>query len=128
MRLLADTNIVAMAVRGLRALGHEVAYVAERDADPGDLAIFSVAINSGIVFLAKGHDIAALVIKNRQNCAGVLLIDDHGFVGSWRHGGSGSPLVDLFAQENAASRAADTAYLWIEKSLWIMRMKAFESR
>lgn len=36
MRL--DSNIVAQAVRALRAIGHDVAYAAEPAADPGDEA------------------------------------------------------------------------------------------
>jgi predicted nuclease of predicted toxin-antitoxin system len=78
VRFLADSNIVAMAVHELRALGHTVTYVAERDADPGDLAILSEAFTSGSVLLTKDHDIGALVFKHRQSHAGVLLIDDLG--------------------------------------------------
>jgi hypothetical protein len=36
VRFLADSNIVARAVRALRATGHDVVYVGERAADPGD--------------------------------------------------------------------------------------------
>jgi uncharacterized protein (DUF4415 family) len=36
VRILADSNIVARAVHAMRAVGHDVVYVAERPADPGD--------------------------------------------------------------------------------------------
>jgi hypothetical protein len=39
VRLLADTNIVAAAVRELRGAGHDVAFVGERAEDPGDLFV-----------------------------------------------------------------------------------------
>ena len=43
MRLFADTNIVAPAVRILRQSGHDVVYSAERSPDPGDVALLAEA-------------------------------------------------------------------------------------
>lgn len=78
MRLLADTNIVAIAVRTLRADGHDVAYVAERPADPGDPLILAEAKGANRVFITKDHDTGELVFRDDAPHAGVLLIDDLG--------------------------------------------------
>ena len=78
MRLLADTNIVAQAVRALRALGHDVIYAAERRTDPGDRALLAEAAAQDRVFLTKDHDIGALVHRDRQPHSGVLLLNDLG--------------------------------------------------
>lgn len=78
MRLLADTNIVSLAVEALRARAHDLIYVAERDIDPGDLAILGEAYASNRVFLTKDQGIGALVFRDRAAHAGVLLIDDLG--------------------------------------------------
>ncbi len=78
MRLLADTNIVAAAVRELRGAGHDVAFVGERAEDPGDLLILEEAFDSRRVLLTKDHDIGALVFRDKRSHAGVLLIDDLG--------------------------------------------------
>lgn len=76
MRLFADTNIVAPAVRALRQDGHDVVYSAERLADPGDAALLAEAFGEGRVFLTKDHDIGALVFRDHAQHAGVVLIDD----------------------------------------------------
>ena len=78
MRLFADTNIVAPAVRALRDAGHDVLYSAERSIDPGDEALLAEAAADGRVFLTKDHDIGALVHRDGQPHAGVLLLDDLG--------------------------------------------------
>ena len=78
MRLFADSNIVAPAVRALRAAGHDVIYAAERAVDPGDEALLAEAVSEGRVFLTKDHDIGALVHRDGQAHAGVMLLDDLG--------------------------------------------------
>lgn len=80
MRLFADTNIVAPAVRALRADGHDVIYSGERPADPGDAALLAEAFADRRVFVTKDHDIGALVFRDGAPHAGVLLIDDLGGV------------------------------------------------
>ncbi len=80
MRLFADTNIVAPAVRALRADGHDVIYSGERPADPGDAALLAEAFADRRVFVTKDHDIGALVFRDGAPHAGVLLIDDLGSV------------------------------------------------
>lgn len=78
MRLFADSNIVAQAVRALRAAGHDVIYSAERQSDPGDQALLLEALDGQRVFVTKDHDIGTLVHRDRSAHAGVLLIDDLG--------------------------------------------------
>ena len=78
MRLLADSNIVAHAVRVLRAAAHDVVYVGERSVDPGDHALLAEAAADDRVFLTKDHDVGALVHRDQQPHCGVLLIDDLG--------------------------------------------------
>ena len=78
MRLLADTNVVAIAVRALRAAGHDVDYIGERAIDPGDAAILAEAQTTSRVLLTKDNDISTLVFRDKATHAGVLLIDDLG--------------------------------------------------
>jgi hypothetical protein len=47
VRLLADSNIVAQAVEALRAAGHDVVYLGERTADPGDQVLLAEAVAEG---------------------------------------------------------------------------------
>jgi predicted nuclease of predicted toxin-antitoxin system len=56
VRLLADSNVVAQAVRAMRAAGHDVVYVGERRADPGDETLIAEAAADGRIFLTKDHD------------------------------------------------------------------------
>ena len=78
VRVLADTNIVAQAVRALRRDGHDVVHVAERAVDPGDAALLAEAVGQERVFITKDHDIGALVHRNKHAHLGVLLVDDLG--------------------------------------------------
>jgi predicted nuclease of predicted toxin-antitoxin system len=78
VRLLADSNIVAQAVRAMRAAGHDVAYVGERLVDPGDQALLAEAAAARRVFVTKDHDIGVMVHRDLQPHYGVLLIDDLG--------------------------------------------------
>jgi len=57
VRLLADSNIVARAVLALRDAGHDVVYVGERAADPGDQALLAEAATAGRILVTKDHDI-----------------------------------------------------------------------
>jgi predicted nuclease of predicted toxin-antitoxin system len=76
--LLADSNIVAQAVEALRAAGHDVVYLGEQTADPGDQALLAEAVAEGRIVLTKDHDIGVLVHRDRQPHCGVLLLDDLG--------------------------------------------------
>ena len=78
MRFLADSNIVAQAVRALRAAGHDVLYLGERTTDPGDQAFLAEAVTEGRIILTKDHDVGVLVHRDLQLHSGVLLLDDLG--------------------------------------------------
>jgi len=78
MRILADTNIVAQAVRSLRGAGHNVVYAAEFAVDPGDENLLAQAVSENRVFLTKDHDIGVLVYRDLHPHGGVLLVDDLG--------------------------------------------------
>jgi len=78
VRFLADSNIVAQAVHAMRAAGHDVVYLGERPADPGDQALLAEAVAERRIILTKDHDIGVLVDRDRQPHCGVLLLDDLG--------------------------------------------------
>lgn len=78
MRLLADTNIVAQAVRALRDAGYDVVFAGERAEDPGDEALLAEAAAQGRVLLTKDRDIGALVHRDLFAHCGVVLLDDLG--------------------------------------------------
>lgn len=78
MRLLADSNIVAQAVRTRRTAGHDVVYIGERTVDPDDRALLAEAAAEARIILTKDHDIGALVHRDLLPHCGVLLLDDLG--------------------------------------------------
>jgi predicted nuclease of predicted toxin-antitoxin system len=78
VRVLADSNIVAQAVRDMRAAGHDVLSAGERPSDPGDAALLAEAAAQGRVFITKDHDIGVLVHRDSQPHSGILLVDDLG--------------------------------------------------
>jgi len=78
VRILADTNIVAHAVRSLRDAGHDVVYAADFAVDPGDENLLAQAVSENRVFLTKDHDIGTLVYRDLRPHCGVLLVDDLG--------------------------------------------------
>ncbi len=78
MRILADTNIVAQAVRKLRDAGHDIVYAADFAVDPGDASLLAQAVSENRVFLTKDHDIGVLVYRDVRRHCGVLLVDDLG--------------------------------------------------
>jgi predicted nuclease of predicted toxin-antitoxin system len=62
----------------MRGAGHDVIYVGERSADPGDQALLAEAVAEGRVILTKDHDVGVLVHRDLQPHCGVLLLDDLG--------------------------------------------------
>jgi predicted nuclease of predicted toxin-antitoxin system len=78
VRFFADTNIAAATVAALRGDGHDVVHSAERETDPGDLALLAEAVSEHRVFVTKDHDLGVLVFRDGAAHAGVLLIDDLG--------------------------------------------------
>jgi hypothetical protein len=87
VRILADSTIVAMAVRALRTAGHDVVYsgdaalLAEAARDGGRRGRGpqgTGAAGDGGSFLTKDHDIGALVHRDLLPHCGVLLVDGLG--------------------------------------------------
>jgi predicted nuclease of predicted toxin-antitoxin system len=78
LRLFADSNITAPAVKAMRETGFDVVYSGERIFDPGDEALLAEAAADSRVFLTKDHDTGALVHRSLKRHAGVLLLDDLG--------------------------------------------------
>lgn len=115
MRLVADSNIVVAAVEALRALGHDVQYIAERAEDPGDLTILNEARESWRVLLTKDHDIGALVFKDRIAHAGVMLLDDLG---------SATEETSLICEALATNDALLVAGAFIRAGKWGSRVAA----
>jgi len=76
VRILADTNIVAQAVRNLRDTGHDIVHAAEFAVDPGDASLLAQAVSEDRVFLTKDHDIGALIYRDLHRHCGVLLVGD----------------------------------------------------
>lgn len=74
VRLLADSNVVAQAIRAMRAVGHDVVYVGERRAAPGDHALLAEAVTEGRVFLTEDHEIGASGHRDRRPHSGMLLL------------------------------------------------------
>ncbi len=109
MRLFADTNITAPAVRALRKAGHDVIYSAERPADPGDAALLAEAAATGRIFITKDHDIGQLVFAAGAVHSGVLLTDDLG------DPADEAALLVTAVEQHAADLAA-SAFLRLEAS------------
>jgi predicted nuclease of predicted toxin-antitoxin system len=78
VRILADSNIVARAVRDMRQAGHDVVYAGEREKDPGDEALLAEAAAETRVLVTKDHDMGALVHRDGRPHRGLLLLDDLG--------------------------------------------------
>jgi predicted nuclease of predicted toxin-antitoxin system len=78
VRILADSNIVAQAVRAMRDGGHDVVHAGERATDPGDALLLAEAAAEKRVFITKDHDIGTLVHRDSRSHRGVMLIDDPG--------------------------------------------------
>jgi uncharacterized protein with PIN domain len=78
LRLLADANVVAAAVRALRQAGYDVVHLAERSLDPGDEGLLQEAVDQDRVIITKDRDLGALVFRDRRHHCGVVLYDDLG--------------------------------------------------
>jgi hypothetical protein len=89
VRFLADSNIVAQAVRAMRSAGYDVVCLGEQAADPGDQALLAEAVAKGRIILTepptlpspasgRGKGGGVLVYRDRQPHCGVLLLDDFG--------------------------------------------------
>jgi predicted nuclease of predicted toxin-antitoxin system len=70
------------AVAELRAAGHDVVWVGDWPADPGDERILAVAAAEGRVLVTLDNDFGELVVLHRQPSAGIIRIIDESV---WLH-------------------------------------------
>jgi predicted nuclease of predicted toxin-antitoxin system len=74
VRLVADEDIDGPIVERLRAEGHEIIYIAESAPSLPDEEILSAASESGTLVITGDKDFGALVYREGQTHAGVLLL------------------------------------------------------
>jgi predicted nuclease of predicted toxin-antitoxin system len=72
-RFLADENVPADAVDGLRAAGHDVLWVATGFAGLADQAVLTKAVEDQRVLLTFDSDFGELVFRGRHPACGVVL-------------------------------------------------------
>ena len=76
MRLLLDTCVSGESAAALRELGHDVEWVGDWVADPGDAAILAHASSERRVLVTLDKDFGELVVvRGEQHCGIVRLVD-----------------------------------------------------
>lgn len=78
MKWVADENIDRQVVAALRALGHEVAYIAEIDPAAGDPDILRLAKTMSALLLTADKDFGDIVYRLKHATDGVVLLRLHG--------------------------------------------------
>lgn len=74
MRYLADENMSAAVVAGLRAAGHDVAFVAEDSPSIPDDSVLARAVRENRVLITYDKDYGKLVFVDRQPAdSGIIL-------------------------------------------------------
>lgn len=71
-KLLLDSCVALAVLQRLRADGHDIVSVLERDADPGDASILEVAAAEGRAIVTIDTDFGMLVFRDGARHAGVL--------------------------------------------------------
>jgi predicted nuclease of predicted toxin-antitoxin system len=74
MKLLLDSCVSAKAANDLRVIGHDVDWVGERDADPGDDAILAEAFQAGRILITLDKDFGELAIVFGRKHSGIVRI------------------------------------------------------
>lgn len=74
MRFLADESCDFAVVRALRAVGHDVAAIAEISARATDEVVIELAIREGRILLTEDKDFGQLVQANQAATGGVFLL------------------------------------------------------
>jgi predicted nuclease of predicted toxin-antitoxin system len=72
-RFLADENVPADAVDGLRAAGHDILWVATAFAGLSDNAVLTKAAEDERVLLTFDKDFGELVFRGRRPACGIVL-------------------------------------------------------
>lgn len=74
MRWLADECVAAPLVASLRALGHDVLYVAEAAAGLNDTDVIALALHEQRLLLTEDKDFGDLVFRRERAVPGVVLL------------------------------------------------------
>ncbi len=74
MKFLADACCDALIVRTLRALGHEVAFVAEFAPSTADEDVLAQAFEEQRILITEGRDFCRLVFRDVRPAYGVVLV------------------------------------------------------
>ncbi len=74
MNFLADENIDKQIADYLRLMGHNVEYVAEKDAGISDDEVLKIANEKTALLLTADKDFGELVFRQRRVTSGVVLI------------------------------------------------------
>ncbi len=74
MNFLADENVDRQIADRLRLMGHNVEYVAEKDAGISDDEVLEMANEKTALLLTADKDFGELVFRQRRVTSGVVLI------------------------------------------------------
>lgn len=74
MRFLADECCDAGMVAALRAVGHDVRYVAETDRGADDQTVMALAAKENRIVLTEDKDFGELAVRRQWPTAGLIMI------------------------------------------------------
>ena len=74
MRWLADECVGAPLVAYLRAVGHDVFYIAEEAAGLSDADVLTLAARENRVLLTEDKDFGDLIFRRKQTVSGLVLM------------------------------------------------------
>ena len=74
MNFLVDENVDRQIADGLRLMGHNVEYVAEKDAGISDDEVLEMANEKTALLLTADKDFGELIFRQRRVTSGVILI------------------------------------------------------
>ncbi len=80
MNFLADDNVDRQIADRLRSMGHNVEYVAEKDAGISDDEVLEMANEKNTLLLTADKDFGELVFRQRRVTSGIVLIRLAGFL------------------------------------------------
>ena len=76
MKLLLDSCLSGKAAESLRASGHDVAWVGDWPADPGDAAILARASEEGRIVVTLDKDFGELAVVHGRSHSGIIRLVD----------------------------------------------------
>jgi predicted nuclease of predicted toxin-antitoxin system len=76
MKLLLDSCLSGKAAESLRASGHEVVWVGDWPADPGDAAILGQAWEEGCIVVTLDKDFGELAVVHGKSHSGIIRLVD----------------------------------------------------